>query len=154
MEKVEDSFGRMLKTFGEDPATVGCGEFFGEMLTDFLYQFSKAKAQNDKWRLLEEKARQKEAAAKLKQQQREERIKALEVAEKLADTTEHSKEATGRSRLRRRQQSTVTDEDYSSHALADNIANRMRTIQQPPKVPGAGKLVEADWCCCLVAGLT
>jgi len=136
--EVQTMFAKMLKSFGEDPSTVGCSEFFGEILTDFLFQFGKAKAQNDKWRLLEEKARQKEAAARLKQQQREERLRALEEAGQRAEAaaSEHKDAApSGRSRLRWRQPSTITDgtDPYSSGALADNIANRMRTIQQPGK---------------------
>ena len=74
-EAVEKGFRAMLQRFGEDPDAMGCEEFFGEILEEFLKLLHKAHQQNEKQRQLEEKATKRAEAARKKKAAKEARAK-------------------------------------------------------------------------------
>ncbi|KAJ8611740.1 hypothetical protein CTAYLR_009513 [Chrysophaeum taylorii] len=67
-QATEQRFGALVDSFGEDPKTCGVEEFFKNLLGEFVSAFAKARAQNDKRRAMEEKARQREMAAEKRAQ--------------------------------------------------------------------------------------
>lgn len=85
-ERVKGTFEKVVVSFGEDPSTSGCEEFFGQLLTEFLFNFRKAQHQNNKRQMIEEKARKKAEAARKKDEAREARRAAQREADMLADT--------------------------------------------------------------------
>ena len=65
----------MVVSFGEDPEQVGCEQFFGEIVEEFLTLFAKAHHQNERARQMEEKLVKRAEAARKKLEAKEARKK-------------------------------------------------------------------------------
>jgi len=153
-ESVEKGFTSMVEKFGEDPASVGCGEFFGDIVAEFLALFSKAHSENERRRAVAEKARKKVEVSAKRAEQKKAKLSALDKLDSAAEKLLKgggSKQGKGGVRLLRGSSrrgslspaamtglpandgSNSGGGDGSNKHLADDIFTRMKNMQQQQK---------------------
>jgi hypothetical protein len=82
--RAKGNFERLVDSFGEDPTTSGCEQFFG-LINEFMVAFNKARRENDKRKAMEEKALQKRKAEESRRKELHDKKTIDQAADKLVD---------------------------------------------------------------------